>query len=176
MFGNTQRIAQAIADGLSMHLKVGISEVGTAPLRLSEEIGLLVVGGPTHAFGMSRPETRVDAAARVTSQIISQGLGQREWLERVTIDPLRLTAATFDTKLRRPKFFWGSAAKRARRLLEERGVRVVAIQDFLVGFGAPHDALAPGELERARRWGEGLGLDFAGTHASAARWRPASAH
>lgn len=114
MYGNTQRVAQAIADGLSMHLRVGISEVATAPARLPPDVGLLVVGGPTHAFGMTRPNTRADAAKRVEFPVVSQGQGQREWLEHVLVDPLSLVAATFDTKVGRPRFFWGSAAKRAR--------------------------------------------------------------
>ncbi len=44
MFGNTEAIARAVADGLG-----GGAEVD-------------VVGGPTHAFGMSRPSTRRSAA------------------------------------------------------------------------------------------------------------------
>lgn len=175
MYGNTQRIAQAVADGLSTHLKVGISEVGTAPEQLPLDVGLLVVGGPTHAFGMSRPQTRADAARRVDTPVVSQRSGQREWLEGVVIDPLRLSAATFDTKVGRPRFFWGSAAKRARKLLQSRGVEVLDAADFYVGFGPPDDALEPGELERARQWGDQLGTHFVGAHAHAA-WPTALAH
>lgn len=175
MYGNTQRVAQAVADGLSTHLKVGITEVGTAPEQLPLDVGLIVVGGPTHAFGMSRPQTRADAAKRVTTPLVSQGPGQREWLETVTIDPMRLVAATFDTKVGRPRFFWGSAAKRARRLLQDRGVDVLDAASFYVGFGPPEDALESGELDRARLWGDRLGTDFVGGHAHAG-WPTALAH
>src|SRR5690606_14826892 len=61
MFGNTGLIAEAIADGLARHGEVETAEVGTAPVLLPAEVDLLVVGGPTHAFGMSRPGTRSSA-------------------------------------------------------------------------------------------------------------------
>ncbi len=44
MFGNTQRIAGAISDGLTPHAKVDVVEVGTAPTALDEDVNLLVVG------------------------------------------------------------------------------------------------------------------------------------
>lgn len=175
MYGNTQRVAQAIADGLSMHLRVGITEVATAPARVPPDVGLLVVGGPTHAFGMTRPQTRADAAKRADGPLVSQGQGQREWLETVLVDPLGLVAATFDTKVGRPRFFWGSAAKRARALLHSRGIEVLDAKDFYVGFGPPGDALQPGELERARAWGDQLGTDFTARHA-VSTWPTALAH
>ncbi|HSL25245.1 MAG TPA: flavodoxin domain-containing protein [Acidimicrobiia bacterium] len=62
MFGNTEAIAKAVADGLTARMAVDIVEVGVAPAVLSDDVELLVVGGPTHAFGMSRPGTRQKAA------------------------------------------------------------------------------------------------------------------
>ena len=88
MFGNTQAIAHAIADGLSLHHDVTLEEVGLAPERLDDDIVLLVVGGPTHALGMSRPETRADAAAQAgtspTATPVATGsaLGEPSWLSR----------------------------------------------------------------------------------------------
>ncbi len=57
MFGNTRVIADAVAIGLSTWLDVGLVEVGTADPALNDDVRLLIVGGPTHAFEMSRPET-----------------------------------------------------------------------------------------------------------------------
>ncbi|MEW5740511.1 MAG: flavodoxin domain-containing protein [Myxococcota bacterium] len=163
MYGNTQRIAQAIADGLSTHLEVGVTEVGTAPQTLPPVVELLVIGGPTHAFGMTRPSTRQSAAERATGPLVSTGIGQREWLERAQLPP-GVNAATFDTKVGKPRFFWGSAAKRAAKALARRGAHVLAAQSFYVTLGPPERALEPGEEERARAWGEKLGADFVGTH------------
>jgi hypothetical protein len=164
MYGNTQRIAQAIADGLSTHLKVGVVEVGTAPQHLPPDVGLLVVGGPTHAFGMSRPESRQSAAKRGPTPLVSQGPGVREWLNALVLEPSQLVAATFCTKVGKPRFFWGSAARRERRLLRYRGVPVVDAKSFFVGFKPPENALLEGEEARAQLWGDKLGEDFVAAH------------
>ena len=58
MYGNTKEIAAAVADGLSTRMPVQLTEVGAAPTVLADDIGLLVVGGPTHAHGMSKPKSR----------------------------------------------------------------------------------------------------------------------
>ena len=64
MFGNTAAIARAIADGLAAKLDVQIVEVSKAPTTLGE-IDLVVAGGPTHVFGLSRPSTRRSAGSRL---------------------------------------------------------------------------------------------------------------
>ena len=60
MFGNTEAIAHAIAEGLSLQLAVELVEVSAAPTTL-RDVDLLVAGGPTHAFGLSRRSTRESA-------------------------------------------------------------------------------------------------------------------
>ena len=62
MFGNTAVIGQAIADGLGQHLEVESHNVSEG-LPVSGT-GLLVLGGPTHAFSMSRTATRQDAVTQ----------------------------------------------------------------------------------------------------------------
>jgi len=51
MFGNTRKIAEAMADGLTSRFVTDLIEVGLAPTRIAEDVSLVVVGGPTHAFG-----------------------------------------------------------------------------------------------------------------------------
>ena len=75
MFGNTQTIADAIAGGLAQRMRVDAVEVGSAPATLDDDVTLLVVGGPTHAFGMSRPRTRQDAATQTPDGLVSTGIG-----------------------------------------------------------------------------------------------------
>jgi hypothetical protein len=43
-----------VARGLDDHVPTEVVEVGAAPARLAEDVDLVVVGGPTHAFGLSR--------------------------------------------------------------------------------------------------------------------------
>ena len=59
LFGNTALIAQAVVDGLKEHLDVETHSVAEG--KLPEGADLLVIGGPTHAFSMSRTTTRQDA-------------------------------------------------------------------------------------------------------------------
>jgi len=54
MFGNTEQIARAIAVGLGESVDVQVAEVTDAPTKPDHEIALIVAGGPTHAFSMSR--------------------------------------------------------------------------------------------------------------------------
>ena len=83
MFGNTQTIAVAVADGLSVRMTVDLVEVGAAPSAVAADVDLLVVGGPTHAFGMTRPNTRQDAAKQAgrpwSPRASGSGSGSRGW-------------------------------------------------------------------------------------------------
>ena len=63
-WGNTKAIAKAVAEGLRERLRVEVFDVGDAPPAHQFDVEILVVGGPTHALGMSRPGTREDAARR----------------------------------------------------------------------------------------------------------------
>src|SRR6187455_2965455 len=79
MFGNTQAIASAVARGLSGRMAVDLVEVTDAPTRVAAD--LVVAGGPTHAFSMSRPATRESAAEQAHGRpLVSRGSGLREWL------------------------------------------------------------------------------------------------
>jgi hypothetical protein len=154
MFGNTQAIADAIAAGLSSGIRVEAVEVGVAPATIDDEVALLVVGGPTHAFGMSRPQTRQDAARQATAGLVSGGIGLREWLAALQ-GPAGVAAATFDTRISKPRLP-GSAARAAEKRLRRLGLRIVApaASFYVEGTSGP---LQAGEQERARRWGEALG-------------------
>src|SRR5262245_63447416 len=80
MFGNTQRVAEAIAEGLRDRGPVELREVAAAPREIDTDVDLVVIGGPTHVHGLSRPRTRSDAAHQATGTLVSTGPGVREWL------------------------------------------------------------------------------------------------
>ncbi len=61
-FGNTEKVARAIAEGVATSGRVEVVAVDTAPTVLPDDVDLLLVGGPTHVFSMSRVQTRADAA------------------------------------------------------------------------------------------------------------------
>ena len=58
MYGNTEQIARAISERLANRMPVEVVEVGVAPTKLAADVGLMVVGGPTHAFKAQRPPSR----------------------------------------------------------------------------------------------------------------------
>ena len=147
MFGNTADIARAVADGLSEAFEVTLADVSGMPPMTGADI--LVVGAPTHAFGMSRPGTRADAARQGGVRPGATDVGLREYLDCAP-KLAGIAAAAFDTKIDKP-FLPGSAARRAHRRLRRLGCRTpLPPESFRVtGTAGP---LAQDELERARRW------------------------
>jgi hypothetical protein len=154
MFGNTERVARAVALGLAEHIHVDLVRAGPG-VTLADDVDLVVIGGPTHAFGLSRPSTRVSAGQQGASGSAAAGSGLREWLE--TLPPPTASwpaTATFDTRVRKPGVP-GSAARSAARRLRHAGLPVVVppMSFWVRGTGGP---LLPGEEGRARTWGREL--------------------
>ena len=154
MFGATRAVAQAVAAGLESAGPVQLVEVTQfvdAPGRgaLPPDVTLLVVGGPTHAFGMSRPGTRADAERKYGPTISRTGV--REFLEHVEL-PSGLLVGAFGTKLSSP--LSGSAARSIAHRLRRLGGRLaMPPQDFFVpGTSGVEEA----QLEVARVWGARL--------------------
>ncbi len=158
MYGSTQAVAEAIGHGLAPAGPVRVIEVGVlaaAPggRTLGMDVDLLVVGAPTHAFGLSRPGTRQDAA-RDSASTLNTELGVREWLEVLKLPMGGVRYAAFDTKVLKPKLP-GSAGKSTDKKLSQMGARAVADpRTFWVEGKA--DGLMPGELENAAAWGAAL--------------------
>jgi len=126
MFGNTQVIARAVAEGLWLQgMSVDIEEVGAAPTVIGHDVDLLVVGGPTHAFGLSRQGTRRSAAQQPGRAVVSAGMGLREWLGTVRGSSASVAAAAFDTRIKKPRLP-GSAARAAEKRLRRLGFRILA--------------------------------------------------
>lgn len=152
MFGNTHRIADAIADGMADGAEVAIFDVADAPAQVPVGVDLLVAGGPTHAFSMSRLSTRRDAARR-GGAFTDVPDGLREWLHALPAPSSECTFAAFDTRVDMP-LLPGAASHSATRVARRLGFRVVEPASFLVeGYEGP---LVDGQLERAREWGHGL--------------------
>ncbi|MFA9446842.1 flavodoxin domain-containing protein [Egicoccus sp. AB-alg6-2] len=173
MFGNTAKIATAIVAGLRDTLEVVLSEAHEAPTQLAAGWDLVVVGGPTHAFGMSRASTRTSAVEHGAPAGMRDRQGIREWLADVSIQAPLPLAAAFDTKVARPDLP-GSAAHKAARRLRSLGLRLqLPPETFLVeDLSGP---LLAGEVDRASAWGRELAAKVTGRHTTpAARSRPSS--
>jgi flavorubredoxin len=135
-FGNTKKVAEAVAEGLRSHGPVRLLALDRL---LSQDLGtvdMLFVGGPTQAHGIS-PR-------------------MRQFLDALKIRPATgSVAVTFDTRYRMPKAISGSAAKAIARRLRRMGVRIFAPpESFFVTREGPE--LERGETQRAAAWAEGL--------------------
>jgi len=149
MFGNTEQIAFAIADGLGGDTEV--ISVGRLTADHLAAVDLLVVGGPTHAWSMSRPQTRSGAREQGAPASIEFGVRERV----PALGRRSIFAAAFDTRINKPRFMTGAASKAIGRMLRRHAYRlIIRPESFLVeGTKGP---LSPGEIERARAWGQTL--------------------
>jgi hypothetical protein len=154
MFGNTEQVARAVAEALTEHMTVDLFDVVDAPPTIHELVDLIVVGGPTHAFSLSRPGTRSEGFVKGASQG-SPDFGVREWLEKLPAGPHSESVATFDTRVERVKHLPGSAAKAAARIAHKHGYSTAVSREsfFVEDVSGP---LLPGEVDRARAWGQSL--------------------
>ena len=166
LFGDTRRIAEAVAAGLAEQLPVEVAEAGSAPGEIGADVGLLVVGVPTHAFSMPRQSTRESAVSQHGAQIADPSTGVREWLDAVRVTGSGVRAAAFDTVMAHPTLVvkLNHAAKAEEKLLRKLGVSIAAPAEHFVVEDVK-GPLAAGEEERARAWGWSL----AETMASAVR-------
>jgi flavodoxin len=135
-YGNTERIAQAIAQTLSeagAARAIHAEEVKPADL---EEVNLLVLGCPTQAWHATSP---------MTTFISSLAPGQLE----------RMEVACFDTRFNKPRWLTGSAAGNIARMVKKAGgPLLVPPESFFVEDS--EGPLKVGEVEHAQNWADKL--------------------
>jgi Flavodoxin len=160
-YGNTESIATAIAEGLARHGEARAIRVSDVDVSLLSDADLLIVGAPTHAWGLPRAKTRasVDTSAADPSRPLV-----RDWLAKLPAGDGR-PAAAFATRLNNPRLLTGSAATGIARRLRRRGWRLVSRPKSFVVTGTP-GPLAPGEAEKAKAWGDELAVGLAPTPSS----------
>ncbi len=136
-YGNTERLARAIAGRISALQVMRVDDVESTDLA---SCNLFVVGGPTHIHGMS--------------------VAMRDFVESLSRGALSdVPTAAFDTRYAGSRLITGSAAHSIARHLRRAGARVVLPPEsfFVVKSDTPEDTrLAEGELERAVSWAVAL--------------------
>ena len=152
IWGNTQDVARAIAGALEPTMDVELIDAQDAPHNV-DGYDLIIVGGPTHAFSMSRPATR-EAALNQNCPSPVRSRGIREWIHELRSASSLAPVATFDTRADSPRLP-GSAARAARHELRLLGFAAEArpISFYVHGYDGP---LLEGELARAAAWAQGL--------------------
>ncbi len=146
LYGNTERIAQAIATAIQCEAK-RFSDIRPDELR---SVDLVVVGSPTQG-------------GRATKEL-------DEWLRALPADALAgVRSAAFDTRidkqarglpLRLLMNVIGYAAPKIAKTLTAKGAAVLGVEGFIVS--GKEGPLAAGEAERAERWAKQISGDGAG--------------
>ncbi len=142
VFGNTEKIAQAIGDAIGLQENVEILRVSDVKPEQLTGLYLLIVGSPTRGF---RPTKAI-----------------KHFLKNIPADGLQgVKVAAFDTRMSMEdvnsrilhflvKIFGYAAGPIAERLRKKAGELVIAPEGFIVkGTEGP---LKEGELERAATW------------------------
>jgi hypothetical protein len=156
MFGNTEQVAHAVAEGLeSKGVPTQVTEVSVAPTVIPSSVELLIVGAPTHAFSLSRPKTRIEAV-RQGAAAAKAGLGLREWLATArAAEGCKPHVAVYDTRVSKVRRLPAAAGPSAARLARRRKFSLVDPPVAFLVTDTPGPLVA-GELDRANAWGRSL--------------------
>ena len=154
MYGNTHLIADAVADGFRRHGDAVVVPIDEADAALVESADLVVVGGPTHAHGMSHVATRKGAiqdAQKPESELVldpdaDENEGLREWF--ASLDQVFTNAAAFDTRFNASAALTGRASKGIARKLRHHGATLIAEPESF--FVQKDNHLEPEEETHAR--------------------------
>jgi flavodoxin I len=134
VYGNTEKIAKAIADGIAASGEAKAVRAGEASASELASVDLLVVGSPVHG---GRPTPAV-----------------QDFLNKMTQQSLKdIKVTAFDTRAtsKFAKIFGNAAGRIAGQLTKKGGLLIVPAEGFFVtGTKGP---LKEGELERAAAWG-----------------------
>jgi flavodoxin I len=144
-FGNTEKVAQAIARGISQVAEVQVTATPEAIHTievLASRPDLVIIGGPTQNRGPSE--------------------GLRALVKALPARLRGIPAVCFDTRYRGPVLLMGSAASAVAKALTKSGAGPVAPPEsfFIVRHGPmERQTLEAGELERAEAWGRAIATE-----------------
>jgi flavodoxin len=137
VYGNTEKIARAIAEAITPSNEVKVLRASEANPSELASTDLLIVGSPTHG---GRPTPAI-----------------QDLLNKVTQPSLKgINVAAFDTRIQaKLARVFGNAAGRIAGHLKKKGGTLIAspVGFFVTGSKGP---LKEGELERATGWAKGI--------------------
>jgi len=137
VYGNTEKIARAIAEAITPSGEVKVLRAGEASPSELASIDLLIVGSPTHG---GRPTPAIQDLINKMPQPALQGIN----------------VAAFDTRsqAKLARVFGNAAGRIAGHLTRKGGVLIASPEGFFVmGTKGP---LKEGELERAAGWAKAI--------------------
>jgi flavodoxin I len=137
VYGNTEKIARAIAEAITPSNEVKVVGAGEANPSELASIDLLIVGSPTHA---GRPTPAIQDFLNKVPKLSLQGIN----------------VAAFDTRIptKLVRLFGYAAGRIANNLKKKSGTLIASpVGFFVTGSKGP---LKEGELERAAGWAKGF--------------------
>lgn len=137
VYGNTEKIAKAIAEAITPSNEVQVLRAGEANPTELASVNLLIVGSPTHG---GRPVTAVQNFLNKVPELSLKGV----------------SVAAFDTRVSTKivGVFGYAAGRIAGNLKKKGGTLIGSPEGFYVKGG--QGPLKEGELERAAGWAKGI--------------------
>jgi flavodoxin len=146
VFGNTEKIAQAVSRGLASQGEVEVLRVADVTPQNLEGVGLLVAGSPTRGF---RPTEGMKTFLKNLPAGALKGMKVAAFDTRIAVKDVHNVILTVMVKI------FGYAAKpMADALVRKGGQLAVPPEGFIVN--ASEGPLKDGELERAAAWAQTL--------------------
>lgn len=143
-FGNTENVAQAIADALGSRGTIKAVRVGQAEPMDVQDVDVLIVGSPTRKFQAT------PAIVKFIDSIPANGLRGK----KVSAFDTRISVEKTDSKFlkRMIKWFGYAAEPIAKKLEKKGGDLVVPPAGFFVED--TEGPMSEGELQRAAEWAQ----------------------
>jgi flavodoxin len=135
VYGNTEKIARAIAEAITPSNEVKVLGAGEANPSDLESTNVLIVGSPTHG---GRPTPSVHSFLNKVPKL--QGINVAAFDTRITTKFVRV--------------FGYAAGRIANNLKKKGGILIASPEGFFVTGG--QGPLKEGELERAAAWAKGI--------------------
>lgn len=146
VFGNTEKLAQAVGKALGSTPTVSVVRVGEANASMLESLDLLIMASPTRGF---RPTEGITKFLKNLPDSALQGVKVSAFDTRIDIETLKNRVFKFIVKR------GGYANKAIAELLEKKGGQLIQpIEGFFVKDS--EGPLVDGELERATAWAEAI--------------------
>ena len=144
VFGNTEKVAQAMGGALSSQMDAAVRKVGDVDPQQVTGVQLLIVGSPTRAFSPT-PATKNFLKSIPKNGL--EGVKVAAFDTRVSIEEVDSPILNVFVKI------FGYAAQPIARQLEKRGGELtLPPEGFIVG--GTEGPMKTGELERAASWAE----------------------
>jgi flavodoxin len=146
VFGNTEKVARAIAEGLAKNASVDLMRPGEVAIESLAGFDLLVVGSPTRGFQAT------EATVALLKRLPAEGLqGRRAAAFDTRIDARDIKQAAFRFMVNTG----GYAAKKIADRLKKAGAEMAAAPEGFI-VETTEGPMRSGELERAAAWGARL--------------------